>query len=1531
MSSGTRPRPLTPPVAGNPPDQPKELLKRLAIRPYNSVEVLRGSRDICRSASSSGSAKTIIRTVPRCGEQHLVAQQKQNQPEMFSQLFNHTQTFHSRDIDRQRGDFDVTPSPSAHQSSSDMSVRNVDDLASSISSTSRSGAYRHAFLKPSSGGPLVLDRDLPVPPVLSWDSPTRENIPRDVKPVTGSMNCGGLQLRTPTASQPNNQNSPISFEILSKNELGDFTLPKNKPTMSRTYRCTHEGNGSLGPDIDYERPPSPHSRTSSSTQYRCPEEQCFNTKLQRTRTGGDISAIHAELPLPKHRDYAHPEKVTPSWSLGASSDQTVLQHGDTTDDHIGHYSPASSQDLLVELCNLPEKPKSLSSVDLVSHDSPADDHDTDKYPHRDITKANRMTFNVEPNSHVAEGSIATEVGNRSKSFPGRSLVRSSLDYRQTAQWLRELLRYPESYKSKLTELPAEMRLRKKRSFLRHSPSIELGRPRAGTAPVLSDRDTLGGITSSSNCAGQANGNGLMSTVNSLEKLLSEALALASQFVDHQDCNIQGVELQTLGLESQHQSQDSGPEIGYQSPESDRSYKRRSKYGSKSFYNVELEDQHETHHPAYRHAATMPIAKKASMNRIENNYRMPLSFLNSSHSVAYEIEQCNPRDCESKGDRKFGRQIDIPPRGSSTGRSKLLPSRTQGQPEVIENNETCSIDGDASDEQELVDFATQYHMRRRAGSQGTGGSLDHARLHALRSTGEDALPERDLAGRRIHNNHRISLRGRSHVSLRGIQGFSLVKSHRRQPIARDWSIVRKRFVASVACISTALVGILLGIYAGLVPSIQYYIIDTSHATVTGNVGCFLGMAIPTFFCWPLPLLHGRKPYVLSSLALSMPLLFPQALAVSSQRMQHIAEWRMVLLGPRCIMGLTLGFASMNFHSTLTDLFGASLMSGNPHQEVVDTFDVRRHGGGMGVWLGIWTWCFIGSLGLGFLIGATIIDKHSPAWGFYLSIIIVAVVLLLNVLCPEVRRSAYRRSVAEVRTGTDISRRVARGEVMMHRVKTGPRWWGEETYHGILLSLEMLRQPGFLVMAVYCGWIYAQVVLIIVLLGSLASRFYRLHATWVGFAVASIALGALVAVPFQKANLFSRARHHQENTNRMTLDSRVTWTSHLLRRAVFTVVLPMAGVGYAIVSSGPPIHVSIPTIFAAAVGFLSCLAISECNGLIMETFDTSDLQPGMTGRSRGGGKSQKRTNYSSFPRVTAAFAICHTLGFVFAAGATALGGMAQRNLGQRAATGVVAGILFILTLLLLLVLIRFKEVQIIPTSRTIEMERWTAVRRESLKRQTNREDPSSCLNSNEQYSIHEDEPWRPAMMGNPVGKTRRVNILELGSMSRWTEIRLKNMLIDAGQQHLNLAALDMAADALDDHAKDLMQDAGELVRKLSQRSQLSLSRRGARENGRGARKESDSQSAEALVKTLNMKTTSTSASYPPLKSEVFVERECVIGQAVPEVDERWLTADNLRIDEALARDHGSHMLVSKVRPMQGNGALGAQKGKGKGKEE
>ena len=595
----------------------------------------------------------------------------------------------------------------------------------------------------------------------------------------------------------------------------------------------------------------------------------------------------------------------------------------------------------------------------------------------------------------------------------------------------------------------------------------------------------------------------------------------------------------------------------------------------------------------------------------------------------------------------------------------------------------------------------------------------------------------------------SLKNRHHYSFRGAQGFSLSGSHRKAPIARDWSTTRKRFVAAIACINTALMGLIIGIYAGEVPAIQYAIVDENHYSILGNVVFFIGLAIPTLVFWPLPLLHGRKPYTLGALALLLALQFPQAIAVGTTRSPYVATYRAILLLSRALAGFVMGFANINFKTTLLDLFGASLMSGNPHGEMVILFDVRRHGGGMGLWLGIWTWCSIGSIGLGFTAGALIISSLQVAWGFWITILLTLVVLLLNVVTPEVRRSPYRRSMAEVHMGSDVSRRIAKGEVMMHLHSTGPKYWWEEAMAGCVLCMRMLMQPGFVVLSLYLSWIYGQVVMVIILLGALTSKYYRFQPEYVGLCVAAIPLGALLAIPFQKASLFSRARHHPPRTDSMTFEKRVTWTSHLVRRVIFMIILPFAGLAYTLASGGPQIPIVIPVLFAGVIGFLSNLAIAECNGIIMETYDTSDLQPGMTGRPRRiipENLHRKRTNFSCFPRVSAAFAITQTFAFVIAAAATGTGGRVERALGAQTATAVVASVLLVLTVLLVAVLVRFKVVQVVPTARV----------------------GTNVLGG------PEDE-WKPIIIGNPSGTTRRMSLLELGRWSRWSEIRRRNRLI------------------------------------------------------------------------------------------------------------------------------------------------------------
>jgi hypothetical protein len=212
-------------------------------------------------------------------------------------------------------------------------------------------------------------------------------------------------------------------------------------------------------------------------------------------------------------------------------------------------------------------------------------------------------------------------------------------------------------------------------------------------------------------------------------------------------------------------------------------------------------------------------------------------------------------------------------------------------------------------------------------------------------------------------------------------------------------------------------------------------------------------------------------------LTFGLQIPQGIAIQTFRMPQDAVWRCLLLLPRALSGFALGFVSINLQTTLLDLYGASLQSQHPYGELIDPYDVRRNGGGMGIWLAAWSWCNIGSIGLGFAIGAFIIEKSSVDWGFWTSLLLLMFVIVLNLIAPEVRRSAFRRTLAELAGQDGTFSRVARGEIKMHLDGTGPLWWGEEVQAGLRLSWKMIQQPGFLVLALYSAWTYAQFTLVL----------------------------------------------------------------------------------------------------------------------------------------------------------------------------------------------------------------------------------------------------------------------------------------------------------------------------------------------------------------------------------------------------------------------------------------------------------------------
>ena len=418
------------------------------------------------------------------------------------------------------------------------------------------------------------------------------------------------------------------------------------------------------------------------------------------------------------------------------------------------------------------------------------------------------------------------------------------------------------------------------------------------------------------------------------------------------------------------------------------------------------------------------------------------------------------------------ELPIAPRASSSTRA-IQPdpgnSPATKPPPVIKFN-----DGDVDPNEEykpslVPRFGHERHFTQMFGVQSRQQTINFAKA--------ENIADRD-----------INLKGVNHVDLIDkSEDFDVHDTCTHASVARNWPQSRKSWTAAVACINTACLGILVGIYSGEVPAIQYRLADFHiHYTILGNVVLYCGLAVSTLLCWPLPLLHGRKPYTIGGFCMVFALQIPQGLAVSDWRLPEVVAWRILLLLSRALSGLAFGLVNVNLVATLLDLFGASLQSKHPHGEAVDLYDVRRHGGGMGKWLGFWSWCSVGTISVGFMIGTFIVDNATVDWGFWTSILLLIPVILVNVIVPEVRRAAFRRNIIDLVAEEGSFSRLARGEVKLHLDATGPSWWGQEVIAGLRLSGRMLAQPGLLLLAVYTGWVYAQFTLILVVCHSLRSR-------------------------------------------------------------------------------------------------------------------------------------------------------------------------------------------------------------------------------------------------------------------------------------------------------------------------------------------------------------------------------------------------------------------------------------------------------------
>ena len=411
---------------------------------------------------------------------------------------------------------------------------------------------------------------------------------------------------------------------------------------------------------------------------------------------------------------------------------------------------------------------------------------------------------------------------------------------------------------------------------------------------------------------------------------------------------------------------------------------------------------------------------------------------------------------------------------------------------------------------------------------------------------------------------------------------------------------------------------------------------------------VGMAVPTLFLWPLPLLHGRKTYLLLSISLFLPLQLPQALpllvnntmALTPTTFRQVNEGMtshaIIVLVFRCISGVILGFANVNILAELTDMWGVDTgrccRAGVYSPSELIMGDERRRvsrGGGLGVWVGLWASIMVGGASMGYSFGVLIRETLHIAWGFWIIIIEGAILVGCLVLTPEtrlVRSTPLNGNRILPQTSQSPLENVGqrnRGELRRMVSGKDTKWWWQEVWAGWVLMKRMCSQSGFLLILLFSVWAFCTVCMVQQLLYRILISAYTVPPPDIAICVLAIPLGAALSIPFQVT--FARCRSRLPNGPR----SYNNMTTNLIRMSphpadrhqihaypftyyIFVVTFVGAVVGFAVAAEvamdegRSPGSWWILVMFSAMVGWAGALALAETTKIIMDIWDLSGLE-------------------------------------------------------------------------------------------------------------------------------------------------------------------------------------------------------------------------------------------------------------------------------------------------------------------------------------
>ncbi|PNY21669.1 Uncharacterized protein TCAP_07229 [Tolypocladium capitatum] len=385
-------------------------------------------------------------------------------------------------------------------------------------------------------------------------------------------------------------------------------------------------------------------------------------------------------------------------------------------------------------------------------------------------------FDIECDSSQHGGSIdQSEASNGS----GRNQsLGSVLDYRRTAQWLRDVLKHPETYTTRFTERPG-----KKSKDAKQASPEQRRRSESVLSSVLSARHRMS--TRSAKSDSKFDGYGFKRAVSDLERLLNEALAIASQVADQPETHPrQRYNQPSISLHSHCHSLTSGSDEYSGSGDLTSPSAHESADDEEE---IELDEVANPKRPACRHAATYSgLPRRPRLNEIIQSYSGNGEEIKKGAFVGNADE---PRPTQTMPKVSF----DIPHRTSSRNMVRYDVATTEGG----QARASATMEGTQRRVQHddvprypkeiVLQLSPEHKIRHDHGrTMRPNGAAGQHRAHGARRDQDEGeeLPDRDIAGRPMHTEHGISLRRRSHVSLRGASGFSLAKSRKRQATARD---------------------------------------------------------------------------------------------------------------------------------------------------------------------------------------------------------------------------------------------------------------------------------------------------------------------------------------------------------------------------------------------------------------------------------------------------------------------------------------------------------------------------------------------------------------------------------------------------------------------------------------------------------------------------------------------------------------------------------------------------------------------------